>query len=119
VGRWQACETLYRDFTWQYGLPALGWYRAVAAAGGNTPLSLVLAGAAACALAWILVACLIFRMTGRNCGGGLALVGPLPLMSSVGLNALNGPHGTIEMLLLAIIAWTLSRSSSDRTSTAW
>lgn len=107
VGRWQAGEALYRDFSWQYGPLALGWYRAFAALGGNTPLTLVLASSSAFAVAWLLTARLVLRVAGCGWGGGLAVAGLLPIMSSAGVNAINGPHGAIEMLILALIAWTL------------
>ncbi len=113
VARWQAGEALYRDFSWQYGPLALGWYRAFAALGGNTPLTLVLASSSAFAVAWLLTARLVFRVAGRGWGGGLAVVALLPIMSMSGVNAINGPHGAIEMLVLALIASTLALRSSS------
>jgi hypothetical protein len=114
VGRWQAGETLYLDFAWQYGPLSLIWYRGFAALGGNSPLTLVIASSCAFAIAWMIVARLAVRSAGWAWGGGLALAGLLPIMSASGPNAINGPHGAIEMLLLALIAWTLSLKSSAR-----
>lgn len=109
VGRWQAGEMLYRDFAWQYGPLALGWYRAFAAVGGNTPLTLVVASSFAFAIAWVLVARLVSRVAGWGWGGGFAVLVLLPVMSASGPMTLNGPHGAIEMLLLAGCAWTLAQ----------
>lgn len=114
VGRWQAGEALYRDFAWQYGPLALGWYRAFAAVGGNSPLTLVVAGSVAFAVAWVLVARLVVQAAGPRWGGALAVAGLLPVMSASGPYLINGPHGAIEMLLLAMIAWTLTKNTGRR-----
>jgi hypothetical protein len=104
----QAGEALYRDFAWQYGPLALGWYRAFAAFGGDTPLTLVVATSATFAAAWVVVARIVVGAAGWKTGGFLAVAGLLPIMSGSGVFALNGAHGAIEMLLLSLIAWSLS-----------
>jgi len=114
IGRWQAGEALYRDFAWQYGPLALGWYRAWAEIGGNSPLTLVVAGSLTFAAAWILTARLMVRLAGWRWGGLLAVAGLLPVMSGSGAFALNGPHGAIEMLLLAGCAWSLAAEGNAR-----
>ncbi len=114
VGRWRAGEALYRDFAWQYGPLALGWYRAFAAVAGNSPLTLVVAGSVAFAVAWLMVARLVVKVAGLRWGGVLAVAGLLPVMSASGPYAINGPHGAIEMLLLASIAWTLAAETQGR-----
>lgn len=108
VDRWQAGEVLYRDFAWQYGPLALAWYRGFAALGGNSPLTMVMASSVAFAAAWVLVSWLLVRVAGWIWGGVLAVAGLLPIMSQSGPLAINGPHGAVEMLLLACCASVLS-----------
>jgi len=102
-------EVLYRDLNWQYGPLAAGWYWLWAQVGGNTPLTLVLASTALMAAAWWLLAGLTREVIGSRMGTGWALLGLLPIMSPVGIMALNGPHGALEMLLLAGLGWLLAR----------
>lgn len=102
-------EVLYRDLNWQYGPLAAGWYWLWAQVGGNTPLTLVLASTALMAAAWWLLTGPTREVMGARMGTGWALLGLLPIMSPVGIMALNGPHGALEMLLLAGLAWLLAR----------
>lgn len=118
IGRWTAGEALYRDFAWQYGPLALGYYRAFAAIGGNTPLTLVVASSVAFAGAWLMLSRLVVRVAGWRWGGALALAGLLPVMSPSGIYAKNGLHGAIEMLLLAGGAVTLASARRER-ARAW
>ena len=111
IGRWQAGEALYRDFAWQYGPFALGWYRGFAAVGGNTPLTLVLASSVAFALGWGQVARLVVDLAGLKWGGGFAVVFLLPVMALAGPYAFNGPHGAIEMLLLCTCARLVAKDA--------
>jgi hypothetical protein len=114
IGRWQAGEALYRDFAWQYGPLALGWYRIWAAVGGNTPLTLVVVSSLTFAVAWVLVARLLVRGAGWKWGGFLAVATLLPVMSATGTFGQNGPHGAIEMLLLTGCAWSLATEGNPR-----
>ena len=114
IGRWQAGEALYRDFAWQYGPLALGWYRIGAAVGGNTPLTLVVVSSLTFAVAWVLVARLLVRGAGWKWGGFLAVTISLPVMSASGAFAQNGPHGAVEMLLLTGCAWSLAAEGNRR-----
>ena len=104
---------LYRDFSWQYGPLALGYYRAMAAIGGNSPLTLVVASSLAFAAAWVMLAELAVRSGGWKWGSLFALLGLLPAMSASGIMAINGPHGALEMLLLAAAAWTIANTRPD------
>src|SRR6478736_499245 len=108
VGRWQGGEVLYRDFAWQYGPLALGWYRAFAALGGNTPLTLVVASAVAFGIGWALIARLVARAIGRTWGWAFSVAVLLPVLLPAGPFAFNGPHGALEVMLLALCAWALA-----------
>ncbi len=109
VERLNQGEVLYRDLNWQYGPLAAGWYWVWAQVGGNTPLLLVLASTVPMAAAWLLLARLTLEVMGPKIGAGWALLGLLPMMSPAGIMALNGPHGALEMLVLAGLAWLLAR----------
>lgn len=111
-------ELLYRDLNWQYGPLAAGWYWGWAQLGGNSPLTLVLASSALMAGAWWLLADLTLETMGKRAGTIWALAGLLPAMSPSGLIALNGPHGALEMVLLAGLAWLLARCP-ERNRRAW
>lgn len=109
VDRLNHGEALYRDLNWQYGPLAAGWYWLWAQAGGNSPLVQVLASAGLMAAAWWLLAGLTLDAMGRRAGTLWALAGLLPVMSPSGINAINGPHGALEMFLLASLAWLLAK----------
>lgn len=111
-------EMLYRDLHWQYGPLAAGWYWGWAQLGGNSPLVLVLVSSALMAGAWWLLADLTLEVIGKRAGIIWALLGLLPAMSPSGLIALNGPHGALEMLLLAACAWLLAKFP-ERNRRAW
>ncbi len=109
VERLNQGEVLYRDLNWQYGPLAAGWYWLWAQAGGNSPLVQVLASAGLMAAAWGLLADLTLEAVGKRTGMLWALAGLLPVMSPSGINAMNGPHGALEMFLLAAMAWVLAK----------
>jgi|GEM_PF-3852897 len=115
---WQSGAVLYRDFAWQYGPLALAWYRLFAEIGGNTPQMLVLAGAVAFILAWLVLLQIAIQAIGRTQGGLFAGAVMLPLLSLVGINALSGPHGALEMLLLVACAGCIA-SNRDLRQRAW
>lgn len=114
LGRWESGEALYRDFHWQYGPLALGWYRGFAAVMGNTPLALVIGSAVALGLAWLLFTRLMWR-AGGPWGAVVAVAGLLPAMTPPLLLSINiGPHGAVEALLVAAAASLLPGSGADR-----
>lgn len=119
IGRAEAGEAVYRDFAWQYGPLALGWYRAFAAIGGNTPAMLVAAASTAFVAGWVLIARLCVRASGAGFGGGFALFVLGPAMVSAGPFVINGPHGALELMLLAVIATCLGADVCGRFRAGW
>lgn len=111
-------EVLYRDLNWQYGPLAAGWYWLWAQVAGNSPLTQVLASAGLMSVAWWLLAGLTVDAMGRRAGTVWAVVGLLPVLSPTGINAINGPHGALEMFLLAVTARVLAGNFTPH-SRAW